>query len=102
MRSLSSSRPPSFDLVSRPPSYRPPTDAARYLLHPHHPPSDAGPTIGVELFPEIIEAGTSRRRARFADWPATAERTPSDWHGAKSASSCSSRLMYLTIAKLSP
>src|SRR5215218_978911 len=33
------------------------TDAARYLLHPHHPPPDANPAHHAELFPEVLEAG---------------------------------------------
>src|SRR5919107_3416239 len=33
------------------------TDAAHYLLHPHHSPSDANPAHHAELFPEVLEAG---------------------------------------------
>src|SRR5215210_43276 len=33
------------------------TDAARYLLHPHHPPSDANPAHRTEFLPEVLEAG---------------------------------------------
>src|SRR5919107_3861768 len=33
------------------------TDAAHYLLHPHHPPSDTNPAHHAELFPEVLEAG---------------------------------------------
>src|SRR5215204_4926157 len=32
------------------------TDTAHYLLHPHHPPSDANPAHHAELFPEVLEA----------------------------------------------
>src|SRR5918995_5423846 len=33
------------------------TDAARYLLHPHHPPSDANSAHCAEFLPEVLETG---------------------------------------------
>src|SRR5215207_5119798 len=33
------------------------TDAAHYLLHLHHPPSDANPAHRTKFLPEVLEAG---------------------------------------------
>src|SRR5215213_11579660 len=78
------------------------TDAARYLLHPHHPPSDANPAHHAELFLKSSKQGNPSVAGPFRRRAISRRRNALRRARVKSASTCSSRLMYPTIAKLLP